>query len=57
MNMMEIPFDRKYDMIYGSWALGYLTDEEVTQFLHKAKQSLMLFNSNNGMIIIKENTR
>ena len=44
-------------MIYGSWALGYLSDEEVIEFLQKAKQSLMQFNSKNGMIIVKENTR
>ena len=57
MDMTKIPFDRKYNLIYGSWAFGYLTDDEVLDFLEKAKQSLLVFGENPGMIILKENTR
>ncbi len=57
MCMTKIPFDRKYNMIYGSWAFGYITDNELLDFLEKAKQSLMVFGEKPGMIIVKENTR
>ena len=57
MDMTKIPFGRKYNLIYGSWAFGYLSDEEIFTLLEKAKQSLMVFNGKPGMIIIKENTR
>ena len=57
MNMLKIPFDREYNMIFGSWAFGYLTDDEILDFLDKAKDSLIKFNADPGMIILKENTR
>ena len=26
MNMIDLPFDKKYNVIYGNWCLNYLSD-------------------------------
>ncbi|KPJ08410.1 Alpha N-terminal protein methyltransferase 1 [Papilio machaon] len=43
--------DKKYDLIWCQWVLGYLTNNDLVDFLRKCSKSLAA----NGMIIIKEN--
>ena len=51
----------RYDVIYGSWALSYLDNDECVQFLEDAKYALRgnSFNRKErpGLIIIKETIR
>ncbi|RYO83844.1 hypothetical protein DL766_004140 [Monosporascus sp. MC13-8B] len=42
----------KYDLIWNQWCLGYLTDEQLVQYLKRCKVAL---NPNKGLIVVKEN--
>ena len=56
--MTKIPFDKTYNLIYGSWAFNYLTDKQIIDFLHNAKKSLIVKDGQQpGMIMLKETTR
>ncbi|XP_026753725.2 N-terminal Xaa-Pro-Lys N-methyltransferase 1-A [Galleria mellonella] len=43
--------DKKYDVIWNQWVLGYLTDKDLISFLQLCRNAL----SENGVIVIKEN--
>ncbi|CAH0726677.1 unnamed protein product, partial [Brenthis ino] len=43
--------ERKYDVIWNQWVLGYLTDTDLTSYLIKCRDAL----SSNGVLIVKEN--
>lgn len=51
----------KYDVIYGSWALSYLTDKECVEFLQDAayglRSNIRSKTERPGLIIIKETIR
>ena len=48
---------RKYNAIYGSWATGYLEDDDVITLLTKARASLVTKKCHKpGMIVLKETT-
>lgn len=42
----------KYDLIWTQWCLGYLTDEQVKQYLEVCKAVL---EPDDGIIVVKEN--
>ena len=57
-NMTAIDFTNKnYDVIYGSWALNYLSNSESIDLLKRAKFSLVTWNRKKGIIILKETVR
>ncbi|XP_050421200.1 N-terminal Xaa-Pro-Lys N-methyltransferase 1 [Adelges cooleyi] len=43
--------DIKYDVIWIQWVLGYVTDNDLVEFLKKCCKSL----NKNGLIVVKEN--
>ncbi|XP_022123118.1 N-terminal Xaa-Pro-Lys N-methyltransferase 1-A [Pieris rapae] len=43
--------ERKYDVIWNQWVLGYLKDEDLVSYLITCRKSL----TKNGVIIVKEN--
>ncbi|KAL8917950.1 MAG: hypothetical protein Q9172_005619 [Xanthocarpia lactea] len=43
--------DKKYDIIWNQWCLGYLTDSELKQLLTRCKAAL----KEGGWIVVKEN--
>ncbi|XP_028177989.1 N-terminal Xaa-Pro-Lys N-methyltransferase 1-A-like [Ostrinia furnacalis] len=51
VGLQEFRPERKYDIIWNQWVLGYLTDEDLTTYLIRCRDSL----AHNGVIIIKEN--
>ncbi|XP_068633469.1 alpha N-terminal protein methyltransferase 1-like [Battus philenor] len=50
-SLQQFKPDKKYDLIWCQWVLGYLTDKDLVIFLRKCRQSL----ATNGLIVIKEN--
>ncbi|KAK2761345.1 Alpha N-terminal protein methyltransferase 1 [Arachnomyces sp. PD_36] len=42
---------KKYDLIWVQWCVGYLTDEQLSEFLKRCKQAL----TEQGIIVLKEN--
>ena len=52
--MMDINFDKPYNLIYANWGLNYLNDDEVLLLLQRARYSLLSFNKKPGTIIVKE---
>ncbi|VVC92923.1 alpha N-terminal protein methyltransferase 1-like [Leptidea sinapis] len=43
--------ERKYDIIWNQWVLGYLKDDDLVKYLIKCRNAL----ADNGIIIVKEN--
>ncbi|XP_060801203.1 alpha N-terminal protein methyltransferase 1 [Amyelois transitella] len=50
-SLQEFSPDKKYDLIWNQWVLGYLTDDDFVSYLVRCKNSL----AENGVIVIKEN--
>ena len=53
-NMKDHQFDKKYDLIYASWALNYLNDDDAKELLIRAKDALNIDGEKPGTIILKE---
>ncbi|KAL4706018.1 hypothetical protein ACJJTC_014240 [Scirpophaga incertulas] len=51
VGLQEFKPDKKYDVIWNQWVLGYLTDEDLTTYLLRCRDAL----SENGVIVVKEN--
>ena len=55
MNMKDLAMTKKYDFIYGHWSLGYLEDDDLSQFLIRCRASLVRSDGKNrGLMIVKE---
>ena len=53
--MKDLSLQKKYDLIYGHWSLGYLLDEDLSEFLIRCRASLLKTDkSKNGLMIVKE---
>ena len=53
--MKDMELKKKYDLIYGHWSLGYLSDEELPDFLIRCRASLLRDDATkNGIMNIKE---
>jgi len=50
--LQEFQFSRKYDVVWIQWVIGHLHDEDLVNFLERAKKSL----NENGIICVKDNT-
>ncbi|KAI5641520.1 adoMet dependent proline di-methyltransferase domain-containing protein [Phthorimaea operculella] len=50
-SLQEFQPSRKYDVIWCQWVLGYLTDEDLINFLDRCRSAL----AEGGVIIVKEN--
>jgi hypothetical protein len=55
--MTDLPFDKKYNVIYGNWSFNYLSDKEILVLLDKARKSLIGDKPKPGTMIIKETIR
>ena len=53
-DMMDLKFDKFYDVIYSNWGLNYLNDLEVLLLLERARGSLLSACKKPGTIIVKE---
>lgn len=51
--LQDFIFDHHYDCIWVQWVLTHLKDDDVVNFLKKAKKSL----KSGGVIIVKENSQ
>ncbi|CAK1603209.1 unnamed protein product [Parnassius mnemosyne] len=51
VSLQEFEPEKKYDIVWNQWVLGYLTDEDLVLYLQRCRDAL----SENGMIVIKEN--
>ena len=56
-NMKDHEFDKKYDLIYTSWGLNYLSDSEALQLLENARGSLEHEGEKPGTFVLKETIR
>jgi hypothetical protein len=53
--MTDLGLQKKYDLIYGHWSLGYLVEEDLAEFLVKCRASLLKSNEQpSGIMIVKE---
>ena len=53
--MMELGLQKKYDLIYGHWSLGYLVEEDLSEFLKKCRASLLRDDDEpSGIMVVKE---
>ncbi|KAJ2953586.1 hypothetical protein O0L34_g1190 [Tuta absoluta] len=50
-SLQEFQPNRKYDVIWCQWVLGYLTDEDLINFFDRCRRAL----AEGGVIIVKEN--
>ncbi|CAK1549857.1 unnamed protein product [Leptosia nina] len=50
-SLQDFQPEKKYDIIWNQWVLGYLKDEDLVSYLIKCSDSL----SKNGIIVVKEN--
>lgn len=55
-NLKDISFEKPYDLVIARWGLGYLSDEEVHEFLNKARTKLLAHSHNQqaGCMIFME---
>lgn len=51
VGLQEFIPNKKYDVIWNQWVLGYLTDEDLVSYLIRCRDAL----TDNGVIVIKEN--
>ncbi|XP_053602494.1 N-terminal Xaa-Pro-Lys N-methyltransferase 1-A-like [Plodia interpunctella] len=51
LGLQEFIPDKKYDVIWNQWVLGYLTDDDLVSYLIRCKNAL----AENGVVVIKEN--
>ncbi|KAL0894732.1 hypothetical protein ABMA27_013266 [Loxostege sticticalis] len=51
VGLQEFKPEKKYDVFWNQWVLGYLTDEDLTAYLVRCRDSL----ADNGIIVVKEN--
>ncbi|XP_072936504.1 alpha N-terminal protein methyltransferase 1-like [Epargyreus clarus] len=51
VSLQDFKPERKYDIIWNQWVLGYLTDEDLESYLICCRNAL----SPNGVIVVKEN--
>ncbi|XP_041979044.1 alpha N-terminal protein methyltransferase 1 [Aricia agestis] len=51
VSLQDFNPERKYDLIWNQWVLGYLKDNDLVNFLSNCRESL----SENGILIVKEN--
>ncbi|RVE40763.1 hypothetical protein evm_014588 [Chilo suppressalis] len=51
VSLQEFKPERKYDVIWNQWVLGYLTDGDLVSYLIRCRDAL----TDNGVIIVKEN--
>lgn len=57
MDLRHIKFPRKqFDLIFGNWAICYLSDADVPKFLAKVHYHISRFEVK-GLLILKETTR
>ena len=53
-NMKYLSLLKKYDLIYGHWALGYLRDIDLSAFMKRCRNALMSDDGSLGLMILKE---
>ena len=54
MNMIDLPLDKEYNLIYANWGFGYVNKPDVLLLLAKARRSLSTKKRTPGTIIMKE---
>ena len=53
--MIDLKFDKQYNLIYSNWGLNYIYDQEAILLLQRARNSLLFSNNKKpGTIILKE---
>ena len=53
--MKDLAFNKKYDVFYGHYSLGYLQENDLSDFMKRCRVSLLRDNEeSSGLMIIKE---
>ncbi|KPI93847.1 PREDICTED: alpha N-terminal protein methyltransferase 1-like [Papilio xuthus] len=51
VSLQEFTPEKKYDVVWNQWVLGYLTDEDLVLYLIRCRDAL----TENGVLVVKEN--